>query len=94
MRAILVAGGLGMFFTLFATPAFIWLFKKLQWGQFIRDDGPQSHHTKRGTPTMGGIVIITGSLIGYFVAKIGYFVVKIGHCVAKIGYFEAKIGCL
>jgi phospho-N-acetylmuramoyl-pentapeptide-transferase len=69
VRAILVAGGLGMFFTLFATPAFIWLFKKLQWGQFIRDDGPQSHHTKRGTPTMGGIVIISGSLIGYFVAK-------------------------
>ena len=62
MRAILVAGGLGMFFTLFATPAFIWLFKRLQWGQFIRDDGPKSHHTKRGTPTMGGIVIIAGSV--------------------------------
>ena len=69
MRAILVAGAIGMVFTLFLTPAFIWLFKRLQWGQFIRDDGPQSHHTKRGTPTMGGIVIILGAVIGYFVSK-------------------------
>jgi len=69
MRAILVAGAIGMVFTLFLTPAFIWLFKRLQWGQFIRDDGPQTHHTKRGTPTMGGIVIILGAVIGYFVSK-------------------------
>jgi phospho-N-acetylmuramoyl-pentapeptide-transferase len=69
MRAILVAGAIGMVFTLFMTPAFIWLFKRLQWGQFIRDDGPQSHHTKRGTPTMGGIVIILGAVLGYFISK-------------------------
>jgi phospho-N-acetylmuramoyl-pentapeptide-transferase len=69
MRAILVAGAIGMVFTLFLTPVFIWLFKRLQWGQFIRDDGPQSHHTKRGTPTMGGIVIILGAVIGYFISK-------------------------
>ena len=69
MRAILVAGAIGMIFTLFLTPAFIWLFKKLQWGQFIRDDGPQSHHTQRGTPTMGGIVIILGAVTGYFISK-------------------------
>jgi phospho-N-acetylmuramoyl-pentapeptide-transferase len=55
-----------MAFTLFLTPVFIRLFKKLQWGQFIRDDGPQSHHAKRGTATMGGIIIIVGVLFGYF----------------------------
>lgn len=69
MRAVLVAGGVGMIFTLFTTPGFIWLFKKLRWGQFIREDGPQSHHTKHGTPTMGGIVFIVGSVLGYFVGK-------------------------
>jgi phospho-N-acetylmuramoyl-pentapeptide-transferase len=58
-----------MAFTLFLTPAFIWLFRKWNWGQFIRDDGPKSHHTKRGTPTMGGVVIILASLIGYFFGK-------------------------
>lgn len=71
MRALLAAGGISLFISLFMTPAFIWAFRKLQWGQFIRDDGPQAHHTKRGTPTMGGIVIIVATLVGYFVGKLG-----------------------
>ena len=69
MRAILLAGGISLAFTLFLTPAFIWMFKRLQWGQYIREDGPKAHHTKRGTPTMGGIAIILGSVLAYFVAK-------------------------
>jgi len=69
VRALLTAGAISMAFTLFLTPAFIWLFRKWNWGQFIRDDGPKSHHTKRGTPTMGGVVIILASLIGYFFGK-------------------------
>ncbi|HEV7811680.1 MAG TPA: phospho-N-acetylmuramoyl-pentapeptide-transferase [Leifsonia sp.] len=68
MRALLTSGALSMAFTLFLTPVFIRLFKRLQWGQFIRDDGPKSHHAKRGTATMGGIIIILGTLFGYFVA--------------------------
>jgi len=38
-----------------------WSIRKLQEmqiGQFIREDGPQSHHSKAGTPTMGGLMII------------------------------------
>jgi phospho-N-acetylmuramoyl-pentapeptide-transferase len=65
----MTAGAVAMVFTLFMTPVFIWLFRKWGWGQFIRADGPQSHHTKRGTPTMGGIVIITAAIVGYFVGK-------------------------
>lgn len=72
MISLLVAAGFGLLFTLFLTPLFIRLFTKLKWGQFIRDDGPQSHHTKRGTPTMGGIIFILGAVLGYF----------IGHLVA------------
>ena len=70
MRALLGAGSIALLISLFLTPAFIWAFRKLQWGQFIRDDGPQAHHTKRGTPTMGGIVIISATLVGYFVSKL------------------------
>jgi phospho-N-acetylmuramoyl-pentapeptide-transferase len=70
VRALLASGGIALFISLFATPGFIWIFKNLQWGQFIRDDGPQSHHTKRGTPTMGGIVILTAATVGYFAAKL------------------------
>jgi len=66
MIALLLAGGIAMAFTLFLTPVFIRIFNAVGWGQFIRDDGPQSHHAKRGTPTMGGIVFIVGALVGYF----------------------------
>jgi phospho-N-acetylmuramoyl-pentapeptide-transferase len=61
-----LGAGFALFFALFVTPAFIRLFERIGWGQFIRDDGPQSHHTKRGTPTMGGIIIVVGAVLGYF----------------------------
>lgn len=70
MIALLIAGGFSLVFTLVTTPLWIRLFKKLGWGQFIREDGPESHHTKRGTPTMGGIVFITGSVLGYLVGHL------------------------
>ncbi|MEI5584806.1 MULTISPECIES: phospho-N-acetylmuramoyl-pentapeptide-transferase [unclassified Agromyces] len=70
MRALLTAGALSLSFTLFLTPLFIRLFTRLGWGQFIRDDGPQTHHVKRGTPTMGGIIFILGTLFGYFSATL------------------------
>ena len=70
MVALLLAGGIAMVFTLVLTPLFIRLFNLLGWGQFIRDDGPQSHHAKRGTPTMGGIVFILGAVTGYFVGHL------------------------
>jgi phospho-N-acetylmuramoyl-pentapeptide-transferase len=59
-----------MAFSLFLTPLFVKLFKKLEWGQFIRDDGPKSHHAKRGTATMGGLVIIAATLFGFFTAML------------------------
>ncbi len=70
MRSVLYGAGFALAFTLFMTPVFIRLFGRLGWGQFIRDDGPQSHHTKRGTPTMGGIVIIVGAVVGYFLGHL------------------------
>ncbi len=70
MRALLMAGAFSLVFTLSLTPLFIRLFKKLGWGQFIRDDGPQSHHAKRGTATMGGIIIILGAVVSYFSAML------------------------
>jgi phospho-N-acetylmuramoyl-pentapeptide-transferase len=65
MRAILLAGGLGLLGTLLGTPAAIRLLVHQGYGQLIRDDGPTSHHTKRGTPTMGGAVLILSTLFAY-----------------------------
>ncbi|HEY3292436.1 MAG TPA: phospho-N-acetylmuramoyl-pentapeptide-transferase [Candidatus Nanopelagicaceae bacterium] len=68
MREILIAGAIALFLSLFGTPVLIRLLARRGYGQIIRDDGPSSHHTKRGTPTMGGIIIIFASLLGYFLS--------------------------
>jgi phospho-N-acetylmuramoyl-pentapeptide-transferase len=70
MRAILLGGGLALLLSLIGTRFAISVFTKWGYGQEIRDDGPTSHHTKRGTPTMGGVVIILSTVIGYFAAKL------------------------
>jgi len=68
MREILIAGAIALFLSLFGTSALIRFLARRGYGQIIRDDGPSSHHTKRGTPTMGGIIIIFASAAGYFIA--------------------------
>jgi len=70
MRAILLAGGLSLIFTLLGTRVAIRFLVAKGYGQLIRDDGPTTHHTKRGTPTMGGLVIILSVVLGYFSAKL------------------------
>ena len=70
MRALLLSGGLGLIGTLLGTRWAIPILTKKGYGQLIRDDGPTSHHTKRGTPTMGGLVIIFAVLFAYFGAKL------------------------
>ncbi|MEY4035283.1 MAG: hypothetical protein RLZZ311_460, partial [Actinomycetota bacterium] len=70
MKLILIAGALALFLSLFGTPALIKALARRGYGQFIRDDGPSTHHTKRGTPTMGGIIIIFASLVAYLGAHL------------------------
>jgi phospho-N-acetylmuramoyl-pentapeptide-transferase len=68
--SVLVAGGVAMVVALLATPLFINFLVAKQYGQFIRQDGPTAHYTKRGTPTMGGVVIIGATLVGWAVAAL------------------------
>lgn len=68
MISVIIAGVVGLAYSLFLTPVFIRTFHRLKWGQFIREDGPQGHFSKRGTATMGGIVFVSGSVVAYFVA--------------------------
>ena len=44
-------------------PIMIPFLKKLKFGQFVRDDGPESHLKKSGTPTMGGLIILCSIVI-------------------------------
>jgi phospho-N-acetylmuramoyl-pentapeptide-transferase len=69
MKTILLAGAIALVGTLLGTRWAISILTRKGYGQLIRDDGPTSHHTKRGTPTMGGTVIILVVVIAYFGAK-------------------------
>lgn len=55
----LTALGLALFFG----PKLIRALQKMQIGQTVRDDGPESHLSKSGTPTMGGILILAAIVI-------------------------------
>jgi len=65
VKAIVFAGGFALLGTLLGTRlAIVYLVRK-GYGQLIRDDGPTTHHVKRGTPTMGGLVIMAAVLAAY-----------------------------
>ena len=66
MKGVLYAGASGLFLSMFLTPLFIRILAKRGYGQQIRSDGPTAHQVKRGTPTMGGLVIIASVVIAYF----------------------------
>jgi phospho-N-acetylmuramoyl-pentapeptide-transferase len=70
VKAVLLGAAVALIVSLFGTPMFIKLLVRKGYGQFIRDDGPTSHHTKRGTPTMGGVVIIGAGLAAYGLAHL------------------------
>ena len=55
MTAIFIGGGVAFLVAIFGTPALIAWLSARGIGQQIREDGPQGHHTKAGTPTMGGL---------------------------------------
>ena len=70
MKTILVAGAVSLLIALLGTPIAIRVFRRRGYGQAIREEGPAGHATKRGTPTMGGTVIVIASVIGYFVGNL------------------------
>ncbi|MDH2428614.1 phospho-N-acetylmuramoyl-pentapeptide-transferase [Sphaerisporangium sp. TRM90804] len=65
MRDILVAAATALLLSMLGTPLAIRLFSRKGYGQEIREEGPQGHHDKRGTPTMGGTVIVIAALLGF-----------------------------
>ncbi|MFN8136080.1 MAG: phospho-N-acetylmuramoyl-pentapeptide-transferase [Propionicimonas sp.] len=87
MRSILLAGGIGLLGTLLGTRYAIRFLVSRGYGQFIRDDGPTSHHTKRGTPTMGGIVIIISVLLAYTIAHLATWTVPTATSMLALGLF-------
>ncbi len=57
------AGLTALFLSIFLGPWMINRLRRLEIGQYIRDEGPQSHKSKAGTPTMGGLLILTSIVV-------------------------------
>ncbi|MGO1182179.1 MAG: phospho-N-acetylmuramoyl-pentapeptide-transferase [Micrococcaceae bacterium] len=70
MIGLLIGAVMALVLTMVGTPLFIRLLVKKGYGQFIRDDGPTTHKTKRGTPTMGGAVIVLTMIVVYFLTHL------------------------
>ena len=70
MKGIVFAGAFSILLSFIFTPTLIRILAKRGIGQMIRDDGPKTHHVKRGTPTMGGIVLILSTIMAYFASHL------------------------
>lgn len=70
MILVLIGAFVAFVISFLGTPLAIRILAGAGYGQLIRDDGPTSHHTKRGTPTMGGAVIILATVTGYLFAHL------------------------
>ncbi|MEJ7765477.1 MAG: phospho-N-acetylmuramoyl-pentapeptide-transferase, partial [Acidimicrobiales bacterium] len=68
--SLLIAVTVSTFVSVFGTPLVMRYFRRHGIGQQIREDGPEGHFTKAGTPTMGGVMIVAGGIAGYAVAHL------------------------
>ncbi|MDO4251640.1 MAG: phospho-N-acetylmuramoyl-pentapeptide-transferase [Rothia sp. (in: high G+C Gram-positive bacteria)] len=68
MIPILLAAAFGLVISIVGTPIFTKYLVRQHYGQFIREDGPTSHQTKRGTPTMGGAMMMFATVLGFFLS--------------------------
>ncbi|HVA32296.1 MAG TPA: phospho-N-acetylmuramoyl-pentapeptide-transferase, partial [Gaiellaceae bacterium] len=65
MTRVLIAGLVALIVSIVAGPKFIAFLRKNEFGQHIREEGPQHHSSKQGTPTMGGLLILFAATIGF-----------------------------
>ncbi len=70
MISLLLAIAVSTLVSVLGTPLVIRYFRRHGIGQQIREDGPEGHFTKAGTPTMGGVMIVAGGVAGYAVAHL------------------------
>jgi phospho-N-acetylmuramoyl-pentapeptide-transferase len=82
---ILIAGTASLLMCLFLSPRFIEFLRRREFGQNIREEGPEGHRTKAGTPTMGGIIIFTAITIPFLLLS--------KRDWQSVGVFGAAIAC-
>jgi phospho-N-acetylmuramoyl-pentapeptide-transferase len=84
VKSILIAAAFGLMISILMTPLAIKAFRRHGFGQEIRDDGPETHLAKKGTPTMGGTVMVLATVGGYLIAHL-FLIDQPGRGVTKTG---------
>jgi phospho-N-acetylmuramoyl-pentapeptide-transferase len=85
MVRVLIAGLVAMVIAVVIGPTFIDWLRRRSVGQQIRAEGPAGHHTKQGTPTMGGVMILFAALAPFFVLSV--------YTVAGLTMMATVLGC-
>ena len=85
MGEILIGGTAALLICVFLSPQFISFLRLKEFGQHIREEGPEGHHSKAGTPTMGGIII--------FIAIAVPFLLLTDLDWRALGVFGAALAC-
>ena len=85
MGEVLIAGMAAMLICIFLGPKFIEYLRVKEFGQHIREDGPQEHHAKAGTPTMGGLIVFAAICVPYLVLS--------DRDAQSLAVFGVAIGC-
>src|SRR6202011_4594018 len=67
MGQILFGGTAALLICIFLSPRFIEFLREREFGQHIREDGPQGHHQKAGTPTMGGVILLLAVSVAFLI---------------------------
>ena len=65
MSHVLLAGVVALLISILLGPKFIAFLRRNEFGQHIREEGPQHHIAKQGTPTMGGLLILLAASVGF-----------------------------
>ena len=76
MISLIIGIVVSLVVTIVGTPLLIRLVHKLNYGQYIRQDGPKSHLVKRGTPTLGGVVINLAVVLGWGSSALYRFITR------------------
>ncbi len=85
MGGILFGGTAALLICIFLSPKFIEFLRVREFGQHIREDGPEGHLQKAGTPTMGGVLV--------FLAVSVAFLILTDYEWRSVGVFGAAIAC-
>jgi len=85
MARVLVAALVALIITLLAGPAFIDFLRRNEFGQQIREEGPQHHSAKQGTPTMGGLLIVLAASIAFLATSV--------YTVPALTIFGTTLAC-